>query len=122
MESRNLSDQVLEKRFTKQVLQQNAQELRKGGERLMQSRGFDNNDWYTARSFTVTEDILGYTHLKKHRFVDMKTRKTQSGIIKKKNHPVHNKIIFGIYNNIIRELMYGYTEAVKQELRQINDF
>jgi hypothetical protein len=59
--------------------------------------------------------------LKKHRFVDMKTIQTDKGKKKKKNHPIYNKIIWEHYNNVIRELSFGFTEAAKEELRKLED-
>jgi hypothetical protein len=40
---------------------------------------------------------------------------------KKKSHPIYNKIVWGHYNNIVRELAYGYTDAVKAEMRSLEE-
>ena len=73
-----------------------------------------------ARGFTATETALEYSQKLKHRFVDMKTRKDSKGNKKRKaQHPIHNKIVWGHYNNIVHELAHGYTDAVKQELKGI---
>ena len=117
----NLSQQILERRFIRRVLQDTSKDIDKAQRSYMSGRGFENNDWYSGRSFQVTENELGYTHLKKHRFVDMKTRTSKKGKNRKKSHPVHNKIIWGHYNNVIKELHFGFTNAVKEELRNLQD-
>jgi hypothetical protein len=122
IESReNLSDQILEGRFIRRVLQDTAKDIDQAQRSYISGRGFENSDWNTKRGFTVSQNELGYTHLKKHRFVDMKTRMSTKGIIRKKSHPVHNKIIWGHYNNIIKELHFGFTNAVKKELRNLEE-
>lgn len=115
----NLSEQILERRFIRKVLQESSKDIDQAQRKYISNRGFENNDWNNARGFTVTENTMGYTHLKKHRFVDMKTRNTKDGKKRKKAHPIHNKIIWGHYNNIIKELHFGFTNAVKEELRNL---
>lgn len=115
----NFADQILERRFVKKTLLGTGADINKAQKNLMSSRGFETNDWYSGREFLVSDNTLDYIHLKKHRFVDMKTRTTKKGTNRKKNHPVHNRIIWGHYNNLIKELHFGFTNAVKEELRNI---
>jgi hypothetical protein len=117
----NLSNQILERRFIRRVLLDSSKDIDKAQRTYMSGRGFENNDWYTGRGFQVTENELGYTHLTKHRFVDMKKRTSKKGTNRKKSHPIHNRIIWGHYNNIIKELHFGFTNAVKEELRNLQD-
>ena len=117
----NLSDQILEGRFIRRVLQDTSKEIDQAQRAYISGRGFENNDWNTKRGFTVTENEMGYTHLKKHRFVDMKTRTSKKGKNRKKSHPIHNKIIWGHYNNVIKELHFGFTNAIKEELRNLEE-
>lgn len=117
----NFSDQILEKRFIRKVLHDSSKDIDQAQRKYISSRGFENNDWNSARGFTVTENTLGYTHLKKHRFVDMKSRTSKNGKKRKKSHPIHNKIIWGHYNNIIKELHFGFTNAVKEELQNLDN-
>lgn len=116
-----LSNQILEGRFIRRMLQDTAKDIDTAQRSFISGRGFENSDWNTARGFNVTQNELGFTHLKKHRFVDMKTRNTKSGKVSKKNHPIHNKIIWGHYNNVIKELHFGFTNAIKEELRNLED-
>lgn len=116
-----ISEDILKKRFIRRVMQEAATDIDKAQRMYMTSRGFENADWHSGRSFEINDQGLDYSHLKKLRFVDMKTRKTKEGIVRKKSHPVHNKIIWGHYNNIIKELHFGFTEAIKEELRTIEE-
>jgi len=117
----NGSDQILEGRFIRRVLQDTAKDIDKAQLKYISGRGFENEDWNSGRGFTVSTDTLEYTHLKKHRFVDMKTRTSSNGKVRKKSHPIHNRIIWGHYNNVIKELHFGFTKAVKEELRNLED-
>jgi hypothetical protein len=81
--------------------------------------GFKNPDWISDRGFVATETALKYTQLKKHRFVDMRFISAGMARHKKKSHPIYNRIIWSHYNEIVRELKYGFTEAVKEELRAL---
>jgi hypothetical protein len=115
----NLSEQILQGRFIRKTLRDVAVDIANAQQSVMSSRGFENNDWFSGRGFIVTENTLDHNHLKKQRFVDMKTRTSKNGTKRKKSHPIHNKIIWGHYNNIIKELHFGFTNAVKEELRNI---
>lgn len=112
-------DDILQGRFIKRVLSTAVHDINLAQVKYMSGHGFDNPDWVSERDFIASESALEYSQLLKHRFVDMRTRNTKEGKVKKKSHPIHNKMIFGHYNNIIRELTVGYTDAVKDELRQL---
>jgi hypothetical protein len=117
----NFSEQILQDRFIRKTLRDVAVDIDKAQRSVMNSRGFENDDWYNGRDFIVSNNTLDHTHYKKQRFVDMKTRNTRNGKVRKKSHPVHNKIIWGHYNNIIKELHFGFTHAVQEELRNMQD-
>jgi hypothetical protein len=117
----NLSDQILERRFIRRVLQDTSKDIDQAQRSYMSSRGFEAQNWFSGRGFLASENSLQYSHLKKHRFVDMKTRNTPSGKVRKKPHPIHNKIIWGHYNNVIKELHFGFTNAIKEELRNLEE-
>lgn len=117
----NFSDQILEGRFIRRVLQDVSKDIDAAQKKYISSRGFKNSDWNSGRSFTVSENTLDYSHLKKNRFLDMKTRTSKTGKKNKKFHPIHNRIIWGHYNNVIKELHFGFTNAVKEELRNIEE-
>lgn len=117
----NFSDQILQDKFIRKTLRDVAVDIDKAQRNVMSSRGFENDDWYNGREFIVSNNTLDHTHYKKQRFVDMRTRNSKKGTNRKKSHPVHNKIIWGHYNNIIKELHFGFTNAVKEELRNIQE-
>ncbi|MBL87228.1 MAG: hypothetical protein CMO82_11280 [Winogradskyella sp.] len=113
---------VLEKRFIGHILKEEAEELDNYQQSLMSSRGFTTSSLYNNRGFQVLEDHkLQYTHPQVLRFIDMKTRSSKSGQTTKKiAHPVHNKPIYGMINNVLRRLQFEYTDKMKKML--LNDY
>ncbi|MBO2546122.1 hypothetical protein J0871_17025 [Salegentibacter sp. BDJ18] len=111
-----LSDDVLKGRFTTQVLKEESENMDQAQESLMARRGFRSQEFYNDRSYQVNSNTLEYTHLGRHRFVDMRTRDSKDGKKRKKSHPIHNRILFGHANNIIKQLHFGFTNAVKEKL------
>lgn len=116
---------ILERKFIHQVLNQEGQayvdshkeEIRRllTGETgaLLSAPKHNVNDSGQAGG-TVT-----VTHLKRQRFLDMKTRKLKSGrTIRKKAYNIHNKIVYGRLNNIIRQLAYGFTNEVRNKIKR----
>lgn len=115
------SNDIVEKRFIRKVSQDMNHDIDQAQTAYMSSRGFETENWYSGRGFVATESGLEMTHLKKHRFVDMKTRTSKKGTNRKKAHPVHNRIIYGHYNNMIKQLHFGFTHAVQEEMRKLSD-
>lgn len=112
------NEDLLKQRFIGRILKEESKNISDAQVKLMASRGFTTANWYSGRSFKVEDTILRYEHLAKHRFVDMKTRQTKAGRINKKNHPDHNRILFGHANNIIFRLSVEYTQRMKEMLMQ----
>lgn len=115
------ADDILERRFIRRVMRDSSKDIDQAQRKYISSRGFENEDWNSGRGFLIADDGMEYTHYKKHRFVDMRTRNTKKGKQRKKSHPIHNRIIWGHYNNIIKELHFGFTHAIKEELMKIQD-
>ena len=115
------AEDILKGKFIRQVLGNTAKDIDNAQIKLMTSRGFERQEWYSGRSFNITDASLTETLLTKHRFIDMKTRDSKKGKHPKKNYPVYNKIIWGHYNNLVRELSFGFTEAVTDDLRKIQN-
>ena len=113
-------DELLKGRFIRKVLSKTSRDLDQATFKKMKERGFKSNDFFDGRVFSVSDLELTYEHFAKHRFVDMRTRETKGIRKKKKSHPVHNRIIWGHFNNVVRELAYGFTEEVKNELSKLN--
>lgn len=115
----NRSDEILQGKFIRSKLKEVAQEIDKSQKKAIS--GFKSSFWHN-NVFNVSDNQMTLLHDNRERFVDMRTRLGKSGNRnKKKNHPIHNKIIWSQYNYLTRQLAYGYTEAVKEELRQIKD-
>ncbi len=65
---------------------------------------------------------LTIKHLARQRFLDMKTRVNSDGQkVRKRRFPIHNKIVFGFSNVLIRRVAFGFTEEVKQQLQKIEN-
>ena len=98
--------------------------LREEGQNIEQAKlkavsAFTSRNNFAAR-YTNDETKLIMTHPIELRFIDMKTRQTKEGKIRKKAHPVHNKIVMGHANNIVRRGSFEYTSAMKETL--LKDF
>lgn len=120
-EGKELKD-ILEGRFIKRVMQTAALDINLAQVKYMNTAGFNaENSWYSGRSFEATESGLQVAQMLRHRVVDMKFISPGMGRFKKKSHPIYNKIMYGHYNNIVRELKYGFTDAIKEELRQLEE-
>jgi len=114
-----IGDEILKAKFTKRQLKQTADDIRNLSQRKMS--GFRSSFWQD-RSFSVTDNQMDYEHLKVHRFVDMRRRVDATGTPQnKKSHPIHNRIVMGQYSQLTKELAYGFTEAVKEQLRTLED-
>lgn len=110
------SKDLLEQRFVSHILREELKELDQKQNNLMVSRGFTTSEFYTDRGFTVNDNVATYTHPLELRFVDMKTRNTKTGKIKKKAYPVHNKPLYGMLNNIVFRLSVEFTQRMKDML------
>lgn len=113
------SEDIAKGRFISKVLEKNSREIDAEMQKRMNAARFKSAFWRN-RNFATNNNVLTYTHLPQHRFVDMKTRQTKDGVIRKKNHRVHNRVLFGHANNIVRELSFGFVQSVKEELMQLD--
>jgi hypothetical protein len=119
LQDRTNPDDILKGRFIRKVLQSTGADINKAQNAYFASRGFNMSNGWNDRTFSVTDNALDYSHLKKHRFVDMKNREVNGKKRPKKSHKIHNKIFWGNYNNVIRELSFGFSEEIKEELRKL---
>lgn len=122
-EKRNqTAKEILEGRFVKSVLSKESKELPKDLQKRIYKSGLSSEDWWSKVSFSVIgKNNLEYRHLKKHRFMDMKTRNTKEGKIRKKSYPIHNKMIYFHLNDIIRELTIGFTDTIINEMKSLEN-
>ncbi len=115
---RNSEDSILKGRYLRKVMRERGEEINK--EVGKRTSSFSSSLW-SRRGISLTDDTLTYQSTKVHRFVDMKTRTTQEGKKRKKNYPIHNKIIMGQYSQMVKDLSFGYTEEIKAQLRTMQD-
>ena len=118
-ERQKRAEEILQGKFITRKLEETSKEIDK-----LQSQGMSDfrSSFWNNRSFSVSNGKLTYKHDKRHRFVDMKTRMRKDGSKnRKKSRAIHNKIIWGQYNYLTRELAFGYTDAVKSEIQSLEN-
>jgi len=119
---KNRSQSFVEKKFLIQTLTQEGKELAiKQKAALNEHLKKRTGKTIAAIKATVSEDgngaRLSMQHLKRQRFLDMKPKRG----LRKRAYPIHNKILFNHLGNIIRELKFGFTESVRQNLSQLEN-
>lgn len=113
------AQEILEGKFIAKVLHEESIEIDANINKIVSSF---KSPFFKDKSFSVrNSNTLEYRHKKQMRFVDMKTRATKSGTVKKKRHIIHNRIIYGHLNNIARELSVGFTDAIINEIQKLED-
>ena len=114
---KNSENSILERKFIRQKLSESATNIRQLQDKRMSS--FSSAFW-NDRSFSVNDNEMQYEHLKVHRFIDMRTRAKKDGtIIRKKSYTIHNRIVMGQYSQLTKELAYGFTEEIKNQLNTL---
>jgi|SRR5690554_2073829 len=112
------NDDILKGRFISRILREEGQNIEQAKQKVVST--FASRNMYNA-TYTNTDSVLTMTHPKELRFIDMKYRKTKNGgRIRKTSHPVHNKILFGHANNVVRRISFEYTSEMKEML--LKDF
>lgn len=109
---------LLQRMYIKKVLQEEGENLR--DDHVRKIKRFTNSRsgrLAAGPSIKVKNNgtkggELEVTHLKHQRFLDLKKSRNS------RRFPIHNKVIFGHTSDIIRALMYGYTEEIKLQLEQ----
>lgn len=113
------TEEIMQGKFIHSKLQETAKEINELQTKAMS--GFKSEFW-NDRSFSVSGGKLVHQHHKAQRFLDMKTHTGKDGNRqRKKSRVVHNKIIWGKYNYLVRELAFGYTEAVIEDLKKLEE-
>ena len=116
-ERQKRAEEILQGKFIQRKLEETSKEI----DRLQTQEMSDfRSSFWNNRAFNVSNGKLTYKHDKRHRFVDMKTRMRKDGSKnRKKSRAIHNKIIWGQYNYLTRELAFGYTDAIKAEIQSL---
>lgn len=100
--------------FVEQVLKRRSGEIL--AEQNKTFNGFSNPLWQ-KRTMQNSDVSLVFSHRIEERFLDMKVRKVEGRRKDKKHYDVHNRILMGNYAGIMKELTYGLTEQVKENIR-----
>lgn len=115
LQNRNKS--IIERRYISNTLEETGDFIDTSQQRLFNNFNFNSNDIRSKRSFIVTNDTLEFTHLLKERFIDMKRLNGRD----KKRYPIHNTVVIGYYNRLIRKLHFGLTQDVRASIaNQLN--
>lgn len=105
--------------YIKEVLQDEGENIRK--DHVSKIKQFTNSrtgrlaagPHFSVKNADTKGGRMEMVHLKRQRFLDMKRFQNRG-----RRFPIHNKVIFGHTSDIIRRLMYGYTEEIKMKLEQ----
>ena len=113
-------DDVLKGRFIKRVMSEEGPEILQAQSQMMRQRKFQSPQFYNRRQLNPSEEGLEISFMVAHRFADMKTMTSSKGKrYKRKAYAIYNRIIFGHLNNIVRNLSFGFTDAVIQEMKSL---
>lgn len=129
LDRRNTSTGIIEQRFITSRLNKMGKDILSESKR--EQKGFTNAKWNNV-SLNTSDNTLTYEHLPRHRFVDMKTRnagartsatkrRLKTGKIKKKFYPIHNKVIWTNKRFLVKELSFGFTDAVKKQFADVEN-
>ena len=112
---------MAEGRFIRHVLTEEANSLVDAQTKKMNEFGFSDSAFFSDRTTNMKTDFIQIQFSKLHRFVDIKTRKTKTEIIKKKAYPIYNRIVFGHIPNVVRRLSFGFTDDVVESFKKLEN-
>lgn len=105
-------------RFIQDVLQTEGRKmLSYQTEQIQRTTQSRTGNLRTNRYVRTTSDQLTLTHPIYERYLDMKKRRSSGK--RKKSRKIHNRYVFGAYASIAERLMYGFTEEVAEQFRQM---
>lgn len=123
----SMKESFLKSQFIKDVLLEQGNRLMKNqGAVLYKRLKYDSGELKSQRSVSVSyagekmSGKLSFKHTAKERFLDMKRnvkRKRKAGTRNKRGYKIHNHFVFGHYQSIATDLMYGFTEDVAESIR-----
>lgn len=101
----------IEQKYIDRVLQEEATNILRAQDRIISRyRATEKVPELGRRRFSVSGGKAEFTHPLRQRFIDMKYRKG----VRQKEIPVHNKIVYAHFNNIINKLAFGLTDDVRE--------
>ena len=139
LDRRNTSAGIIEQRFITASLEKMGKEIindvtvsmnrsktldkdrmkRLGYKKKYYKMGFSSSKFKNIAA-SADGNILTYTHNPANRYADMSNRKNKSGKKAKiNNHPIHNKPIWSNKRFLVKELSFGFTDAVKKQFSDV---
>jgi len=114
MIGRSHNNGLIEKAFIENILKEEAEDISRAQDRVLSQQLSNDKINFVrySRSFSVSNMTLTHTHHIQQRFIDMK--RTRYG--KQKAIPVHNKIIYGHWNNIVFRSKVELTKALRSQM------
>lgn len=113
---------IAEGRFIRFVLKEESESIVEAQTKRMREFSFTTPTFFDQRGIKTENNDATIAFKKLHRFVDMKTRNTKNGVIRKtKSYPIYNWIIFGHISNIVRRLSFGFTDDVIEQFKKLED-
>lgn len=105
------SKKIIEQKYIDRVLKDEGSRIIQEQDRVISRHGVRKKvPEITRRRFSVTNSRLEMIHPIRQRFIDMKTIRGQ----RQKAIEIHNKIIYGGFNSVVRRLAFGFTEDIKK--------
>lgn len=108
-----MKERDLESLFISRILREEAENIEAA--KMRQVAKFTASFRFASR-YNVRGGDMEMTHPKVLRFIDMKTREVKGIKKRKRAHPVHNRIIFGHANNVVRRVSFEFTSEMKEML------
>lgn len=114
LQARSNNNDLISRAFIEKTLKNNIQSWRKAQDRALASApdGPKIDLVKYSRNFAVSGDTLTHKHNIQQRFIDM--RRTRYG--KQKPVQIHNSTLYKTFNNILFELRFGLTNAVRAQI------
>lgn len=123
-----MKSSMIKDEFVRRVFEDHSERWLKNQESLMLSKrlNFHTNRLRDDRELEIVNASelngrLEFTHPDYERFLDMKRsvrRKRGEGFRTKRGYQIHNRPIFGHFFSIGRDLMFGLTNDVKDEIKR----
>ncbi len=139
LDRRNTSTGIIEQRFITAALEKMGKDIvedvtvsmnrsktldkermkRLGYKKRYYKMGFSSSKFKSIAA-SADGNTLTYEHTPAHRYADMSNRRNKSGKKSKVNsHPIHNKPIWSNRRFLIKELSFGFTDAVKKQFADL---
>lgn len=118
--------EFIKQRFVAQVLRKQAQEMLQLQEATLRKKlNFHTGVLMERRAVNVSDGNgsmdgrLSFRHVDYERFLDIRLKiMKKEGGYKNRNLRIHNRFVMGCYYSIAKNLMFGFTEQVRENLKR----